>query len=161
MLRYQAAAGPEIIAWRDQQLAEERFQLGLMQWISLRAFDHLSLDQNSFSESSKQLREARRSFGDMPLIVLSGGNYAVGMPTSFREKAKDAWFHMHDDLAKLSSRGVHYIVAQAGHYVQLDDPSVVIAAIDAVLADARASNKVEDSNWTSNVHRSLLNACSR
>jgi pimeloyl-ACP methyl ester carboxylesterase len=42
-----------------------------------------------------------------------------------------------EKLALLSTRGVHRVIAQSGHYVQLDRPESVIEAIEEVLASAR------------------------
>jgi pimeloyl-ACP methyl ester carboxylesterase len=40
-----------------------------------------------------------------------------------------AWLQMQDELAALSSDSVHVMARDAGHYVHLDDPDIVIQAI--------------------------------
>jgi hypothetical protein len=39
------------------------------------------------------------------------------------------WVAAHDQVAALSSRGVHRRVDKAAHYIHLDRPDVVVAAI--------------------------------
>jgi len=80
--------------------------------------------------STEQVRAARvrgggHPFGDLPLIVL----------TSSAEAATDS--SKREELASLSTRGVHRVIAQSGHYVQLDQPQAVIEAIVEILATAR------------------------
>ena len=48
---------------------------------------------------------------------------------------------MHADLARLSSRGVHRIIKQSGHEIQLDQPQAVVDAVDEVLRQLRAGAK--------------------
>lgn len=43
------------------------------------------------------------------------------------------WQERHEALARMSSRGVHRIVADSGHNIQFDQPQAVLAAIDQVL----------------------------
>ena len=40
---------------------------------------------------------------------------------------------MHEALAHLSSRGVHRLIKESGHTIQLDKPQAVIDAVDEVL----------------------------
>ena len=70
------------------------------------------------------VRAARRSFGSLPLIVLTSGQTAG--------TAGPQWRCLHRELAALSSVGVQRTVTGAGHYLQLDRPDLVIAAIAQV-----------------------------
>lgn len=80
------------------------------------------LDGNSF----RDVRNARRSYGMLPLIVLTS-------PQTM-SAAGPQWRLLHQELAALSGAGEQRIVAGAGHYVQLDRPEAVIAAIEDVAA---------------------------
>jgi pimeloyl-ACP methyl ester carboxylesterase len=90
---------------------------------------------NVFTISSDQVRRARRSFGDMPLIVLSRVPFER-QPNETREM-RDAknhlWMELHDDMARLSTRGINRVVPRAGHYIQFDQPGAAIAAVFEVL----------------------------
>jgi pimeloyl-ACP methyl ester carboxylesterase len=88
--------------------------------------------------SLQQLTASRRSYGDLPLIVLSRGDYEKGMPPEFdaadREAMKKVWTGLHRDMAALSTKGQFREVPGATHYIQTDAPAAVIAAIHEVIA---------------------------
>lgn len=91
------------------------------------------------SVSHRQEQAAARSFRDMPMTVLSSG-HMDGDP--WRTQAENAlfarlWREGHAALARRSSRGRLTIVADAGHFIQNDQPNAVIAAIESVVAEAR------------------------
>lgn len=100
----------------------------------------------SGSASSDEVAAARRSLGDtllgdMPLIVLTAGANSVARSgeTAADAQARHAlWRSMHDEIAALSTRGERRTVEGAGHSIQLNQPAAVIAAIEEVLALARA-----------------------
>lgn len=99
----------------------------------------LSEMEHAFRASSDQVRAARRSYGDLPLIVLSASRPPPKTPFAPEEQARrEARFHvgvtLRDDVAKLSSRGVNEVVANSRHYIQFDQPQAVIDAIAKVLA---------------------------
>jgi pimeloyl-ACP methyl ester carboxylesterase len=92
------------------------------------------------SVTSDQVAAARRPLGDMPLIVLTRET-VLPLPDESDAEAEAShaiWCAMHDEIAALSTRGVRRTVGGAGHGIQLDKPEVVIAAIEEVLALARA-----------------------
>jgi pimeloyl-ACP methyl ester carboxylesterase len=88
--------------------------------------------------SSDQIDASRRSYGDMPLIVLTAGG--VGMPDPDAVTRMKIWITMHDQMAALSLRGINRIVPNAKHHIMLSRPEAVIAAVDEVVAAARASS---------------------
>ncbi|HEY0063577.1 MAG TPA: alpha/beta fold hydrolase [Telluria sp.] len=94
-------------------------------------------ENTSFDVGDAELRAARRSFGDLPLVVLSRGvsPYAVpGKPQSRLNKAmEDENLALHKEMAALSTRGQHRVVAGAGHIIQFDQPDAVTGAISAIL----------------------------
>lgn len=90
--------------------------------------------------STNELFASRRSYGAMPLIVLTRGDYDRGMPASMtaedRSAMKQVWEAMHDEMTALSSAGQRRTIEGAGHYIQRDKPLAVIMAIDDVVAAA-------------------------
>ncbi len=92
--------------------------------------------------SLKELRASHRSYGDLPLIVLTRGDYDKGQPAEFdaNDKAamKKIWTGLHRDMTALSTKGQSREVPNAGHNIQVDQPQAVTAAILEVLAAARA-----------------------
>jgi pimeloyl-ACP methyl ester carboxylesterase len=85
----------------------------------------------------------KRNYGDMPLIVLTAMKVAAPPPGISKaaiaqvpaEQAE--WVRAHDEIAALSSRGVNRRVADATHYIQYDQPQVVIGAVNEVVREAR------------------------
>lgn len=92
--------------------------------------------------STEQLAASHRSYGDMPLIVLTRGDYDKDMPPDFtaddRAAMRSVWEAMHAEMAALSSKGEHRFVPGAGHYIQRDAPQAVIDAAAEVVAAARS-----------------------
>lgn len=98
---------------------------------------------NVFSVSSDQVRAAKCSFGDMPLIVLSRAPFPL-LPhetQTMRDARNYLWVELHDDIASLSTRGVNEIVPGAGHYIQFDKPKTVVEAIRHVVWETRQRSK--------------------
>jgi pimeloyl-ACP methyl ester carboxylesterase len=94
--------------------------------------------------STEQLVASRRSYGDMPLIVLTRTDYEAGMPPDFTTQDRDAmrsvWEAMHAEMAALSSKGEHRFIPGAGHYIQRDAPQAVVDAVTDVVAEARGTS---------------------
>jgi pimeloyl-ACP methyl ester carboxylesterase len=92
--------------------------------------------------STASLVATRRSYGDMPVIVLTRTDYEAGMPPTFTQQDKDAmrsiWESMHAEMAALSTRGDQRFIPNAGHYIQRDAPEAVVAAVADVVAAVRA-----------------------
>ena len=93
--------------------------------------------ENFMTANSRQVRAESRSFGDMPLIVLTRTELSTNMPEEQARLELKLWNAMHARLARLSTQGVHRPVPGAGHYIQLDKPETVVAAIAEVVASAR------------------------
>lgn len=70
-------------------------------------------------------------FGARPLIVLTHAEAASADPLD--ELGREQGLVLHRETAALSRRGTHRLVSGAGHYIQLDRPDVVAAAIESVL----------------------------
>lgn len=88
---------------------------------------------------------AVRSFGDRPLIALtamapfkSAELKSLGMKAEAGARFKQEWKTLHAEQTALSTRGRQQTVPDAGHYIQIDRPDVVIAAVREVVSDVRA-----------------------
>jgi pimeloyl-ACP methyl ester carboxylesterase len=95
--------------------------------------------------STEQLTESHRSYGDMPLIVLTRSDYRGGAPAEITDQdlagMKQVWVAMHDEMTALSSVGEHRTIPDSGHNIQIDQPHAVIAAVNDVVTRARARQK--------------------
>jgi pimeloyl-ACP methyl ester carboxylesterase len=77
--------------------------------------------------------------GDIPLAVLSRDPNMPqpDLPEDLVKPASNAWQQMQDELAQLSTRSTHVIAKNSGHYIQLDRPDAVVAAVRDVVEKAR------------------------
>jgi hypothetical protein len=79
--------------------------------------------------------KAEYPLGDLPLLVITRGIPDETGPNAAameEEHRKD-----HAAVAALSRRGKQAIAARSGHHVQLEEPELVVSAIQQVLAAAR------------------------
>jgi len=84
--------------------------------------------------------------GAIPLVVLSiehpwntGTTAGVRLDRSYGK----IWNALHQDLARLSSRGVHRIIKGSGHEIQLDKPQAVIDAVQECSASFAPGRNLE------------------
>jgi pimeloyl-ACP methyl ester carboxylesterase len=91
----------------------------------------VSEQENVWFTSADQVRAAYRPLGDIPIIVLTHEVSPRG-PAENQEQ-RDAknklWIDLHDQIAAMSTRGKRLTVDNAGHYIQMDQPQVVIDSI--------------------------------
>ena len=93
-------------------------------WSQPKSFRALADQIESLPESSAQVA-ATGGLGHIPLVVLSAGN------------ASPVRLKGHQCAAQLSTRGVHIVAHQSGHWIQLDQPQLVVAAIRQVIEACR------------------------
>lgn len=94
------------------------------------------------SQSGREVINPQRRYGDMPLIVLTAGRHPMppGVPAEVSEQSARYFRALesgHDAYAALSTRGRKQLVADSWHFIQLENPTVVRAAINSVLAEIR------------------------
>lgn len=89
--------------------------------------------------SINQVRAAK-SLGNLPLVVLTHSptwSIDPNLSPEISGKVEQVWEKLQNDLAKLSSNSTHIIATRAGHYIQVDEPQLVIDAILKVIAEAK------------------------
>jgi pimeloyl-ACP methyl ester carboxylesterase len=78
------------------------------------------------------------SLGDRPLIVLHHGILDANAENSTQQvRFEEEWTKMQDELAELSSNTKLIIAERSGHYIQLDQPELVIDSILELVRSAR------------------------
>jgi penicillin amidase len=96
---------------------------------------------------SRELQAARRTYGTMPLIVLTQSPETPeaypGLSVQQVDSMNRLWMQMHDELAALSTRGSNRLVNNSGHYIQKDRPDVVIGAVREVVDAAHIALPVD------------------
>jgi pimeloyl-ACP methyl ester carboxylesterase len=89
--------------------------------------------------SDAQVREAG-GLGSIPLIILTARNHGEpppDLPADFIA-AYDRMFHdLQRDLARLSTNSTHIMAERSGHFIQSDEPELVVTAIRQVVKIAR------------------------
>ena len=94
-----------------------------------------------FAASAEQLQAARRSFMNLPVIVLTHAPDTSPLrdwETPALRKARTAmWHNLHAGLADASARGEHRVVADSDHAIQLSQPAAVVAATIEMVDMAR------------------------
>lgn len=92
-------------------------------------------EQDAIFDSLEQVRAAHiTSLGNIPLIVLYRGIDDSPTPGMTPEENQQRWFGLQTELAALSPQGKLVLAEQSGHHIQLDQPNLVIDAIEQVLA---------------------------
>lgn len=79
-----------------------------------------------------EIDRGRRSYGRLPLIVLTAGRMYSG-------RAATLWRSMHEEIARRSTRGEHRLVEGSGHNIPKDEPDAVVRAVGDVIAMTQAT----------------------
>jgi pimeloyl-ACP methyl ester carboxylesterase len=87
-----------------------------------------------------EMERAGTNLGNMPLIVLTSEQFEKNqqMPAGLRTASQKLWMTFHDEIAAHSKRGSNRIVPATGHYIQLERPDSVVAAVEELAAPNRA-----------------------
>ena len=106
------------------------------------------------AHDAREVLNAQRRYGNMPLIVLTAGLDESGVLQMFSAEPplkraalrkqvaqylQEAWVPAHQAYASLSTRGRNQLVPDSGHDIQIEQPEAVISAVIEVLDEIRAS----------------------
>jgi pimeloyl-ACP methyl ester carboxylesterase len=105
------------------------------------AEDDHPYEPEEFAEISAARKAREDPLGDIPLIVLSLGKYGnldaeAGRERNERMKRKQL------DLLRLSRNSKQIIAEASGHFIQLDEPALVVDAIRQVVDSALQNRKL-------------------
>lgn len=92
-----------------------------------------------FRRSADQVAAAQ-PLPDVPIAVITRGK-RVWPRTARGDEMERLWMELQDDLANLSPRAVHLIAEHSGHYVPLEQPAIVINAINVIVEAARGPSR--------------------
>ncbi|HEX2911086.1 MAG TPA: alpha/beta hydrolase [Chloroflexia bacterium] len=114
--------------WGNSTIPEKiRTEMALLS-TTQRSIDTQTAEAAGRAEDDTKL-DAAPSLGNLPLFVLASEQNMTGMP---------AWPEAQKRQAALSTNS-HLIVAKgSGHYIQLDQPAVVLDAVRQVVVEARS-----------------------
>ena len=97
-------------------------------------------ESDAIPTSAAQLAIAE-SLGDMPLVVLSHGKppspdeLPPGQNIELMEEMLVVWRELQEELAAKSSNSSHFLAEESGHYIHLEQPQLVIDAINQVVIE--------------------------
>ena len=90
-----------------------------------------------FMESLGQLKEYKKTLS-MPVTVLAAGN-----KDHYSEESQQLWNDMQKELALISSKGEFVLAKNSAHYIQRDEPLVVVRAVEKVLELVCSNEEIE------------------
>lgn len=76
------------------------------------------------------------TFGDIPLVVITGASpqrWKKEASSDARKNSASIWMNLQKDLLNLSSNSTHIIANKSGHFVQMDEPEIIIQEIKKML----------------------------
>lgn len=97
-------------------------------WTRPEFFEALGSQIEHVRESAATVADTG-PYGDLPLVVLS----AAG--------TRETRARLHAAAARLSTRGRHIVVQNTGHWIPLDQPAVVTAAIREMVTNLRSGDR--------------------
>lgn len=103
---------------------------------------------HEFASNTRLAVNPKRNYKDMPMVVLTSTRLPVFSPETPQAVVRDAPLLLaelmtaHDELADLSTRGVNRAIPDSGHYIQIEHPKSVLAAIEEVVSMASAASTI-------------------
>src|SRR4051794_20669884 len=95
-----------------------------------------AVDEYKWATQGMQQVKDAPAFPPVHLVVLTGTDKPFEGPTFNR-----LWLETQTEMARLSPAGRHVICDHCGHYVQKDDPGMVVEAIRDVVTLAEIPTK--------------------
>lgn len=102
--------------------------------------NHLVTARGEIETLERGETEPVKTLGDLPLIVLSHGHFdpetlGADISAEVADQYEKVWQELQVELAALSSNGKRIVAEGSGHNIHLDQPELVINAIQDVLAE--------------------------
>ena len=131
-LDYRRCSDPPRPALGDQINAERQKVQATATYQAAQASEILNSVYGG-SQSDKAYAQLFRPgmFGSKPLVVLTHVEEPSADPVDLL--GAEQGLRLHEETARLSLRGRHQTVRNSGHYIQLDQPEVLLQAIRSVL----------------------------
>jgi len=118
-----AARTLERLVGEVRKLPPEVYPMVQMHWCQPKCFQSMAAHLAALEEAAA-VASGVTSLPDVPLVVISAGDQPAGVLAA------------HQRLARLSSTGRHVVASGSGHWIQFDDPNLVVATIHAMVDEA-------------------------
>jgi pimeloyl-ACP methyl ester carboxylesterase len=139
------AQNEDFVAAYEEFLTPEQYAAAVLDPAPPPGFEgYAAVERLDLEVSAAQMRQAQADtpMRRMPLVVLSHSRELpnpFGFPPDWPIAALEHAFQASQDrLAELVPHARHVIATKSGHYIQLEQPELVIDAIRSVVARARA-----------------------
>jgi pimeloyl-ACP methyl ester carboxylesterase len=102
------------------------------------------IDFDTLTKGLADSKAAHGWFHDKPIVVLTRGKEEAfpGSSDDLKARMLATWYSAQAELPLMSSNRAHVIAKKSGHFIQRDDPALVVAAIREVVASARSRRTI-------------------
>ncbi|MBV8363268.1 MAG: alpha/beta hydrolase [Candidatus Eremiobacteraeota bacterium] len=141
--RHQLKAGDDCVGPNDPKLSTRLNKIEKEHSTSPSMWDAVLSERMSLPADIREVKREQRAYGNLPLIVLTAGmtQDAPDSTPPQRLASKHLWAELRAQDAARSNLGVNCVVAGAGHYIQLDKPNVVSAAVLEIMRSGSKGRK--------------------
>ncbi len=115
-----------------------------------QSFETIRKETHAAEKRMANLQEGHGSLGSLPLTVISAGKgfSAEQFPPGFPlDEMRKTWNEMQAELAALSTQATHRIAEESSHYIQLEQPDLVIEAIREMVFQVGRNEPVPRQNF--------------
>ncbi len=130
---------PPFLSQQEEKVPEKVRPMLRAGWLRTSYPTTLSEEGDALVETLEQVRHIG-PLGDLPLVVLTatGPVWWPDMPGAVNPvKFRKMWLDLQQDLTKLSSNSRQVFADQSSHFIQFDQPELVITAIRRLVETAR------------------------
>ena len=120
---------------KQNELQPHNFVVAINNWLKSieRTFDPYKYSEEEMTDETVNQVNQACSFPQIPLAVVSGTKKMPFVP----ERNFEIHLRFQKELARLSSTAKHYAAEGSGHFPQVTEPEIVLAAIKAVVEFAK------------------------
>lgn len=136
---------PPLLTGQEAKVPAEIRPMLRAGWLRTGYFATLSDESDALIETLEQVRHSG-SLGDLPLVVISatGPVWWPDMPGQVNPaKFRKMWLELQQELTKLSSNSRQVFADQSSHFVQFDQPEIVIDAIRRMVNTTLQTSRTE------------------
>jgi len=122
---------PSFLLWQEAQVPEPTRPLLRADWLRTSYARTVGDEAEALSDTLHQVQRIG-SLGDLPLVVLTatGPAWWPDMPGEVNpQKFRTTWLGLQQDLTRLSSNSTQVFAERSSHFIQFDQPELVVDAI--------------------------------
>lgn len=125
------------------------YQNSIMPALLYKSAETVLEEQDQMSSIKKEAAKIK-SFGSIPLVVLTAADDKRFDPVIKEEHLKteimNGWSIMQKDFLRLSTASKQISLPKSGHYINQDQPQVIVKTIDSMITDYNLPNNARISN---------------